>query len=392
MSYSIAIRRPDRRPVVPNFSSGPCTKRPGWSLEGLNAAALGRAHRSVDGSDKLSEVIDRSRSILGIPKDYLIGIVPGSDTGAVEMALWSLLGLRGVDVLAWESFGFRWSADIIHELCIPDVRVFEADYGTIPDLEDRDIGRDLVFTWNGTSSGVRVPDGDWISPDREGLVICDATSAVFAMPIPWRKLDVVTWSWQKALGGEAAHGMIALSPKAVGRLESFVPDRPIPRLFRLVDNGCLNLGIFRGLAINTPSLLCVEDAIDALKWAESIGGLDALVARAETNLAVVSKWVEQTGWVEFLAQDEGIRSSTSICLSIIAPWFSALGQVEQDNFMSCYVKVLADEAVAYDIINHRDAPPGLRVWGGPTVNASDLVALMPWLDWAFENARKKYTG
>ena len=308
------------------------------------------------------------------------------------MALWSLLGLRGVDVLAWESFGFRWSADIIHELRIQDVRVFEAGYGTIPYLEDRDTGRDIVFTWNGTSSGVRVPDGDWISPDREGLVICDATSAVFAMPIPWRKLDVVTWSWQKALGGEAAHGMIVFSPKAVGRLESFVPDRPIPRLFRLVDNGCLNEGIYRGLAINTPSLLCVEDAIDALKWAQSIGGLNALIARTEANLDVVSKWVEKTGWVEFLAQDKGIRSSTSICLSIVAPWFSALSQVEQDNFMSYYVKVLAEEAVAYDIINHRDAPPGLRVWGGPTVNASDLVALMPWLDWAFENVCKKYSG
>ena len=331
----------------------------------------------------MMEVIERTRALLGIPDDYRVAIVPGSDTGAVEMALWSLLGARGVDVLVWESFGARWKADIVEELRISDVRVLECAYGTIPDLAAVESDRDVVFTWNGTSSGVRVPDGDWIAADRQGLAICDATSAAFAMELPWDKLDVVTWSWQKALGGEAAHGTIVLSPRAVARLESYVPSRPIPRLFRLAANGRLNDELFRGLALNTPSLLCVEDAIDALKWADTIGGLATLIGRSEANLAAIASWVARTDWVAFLAADPGTRSPTSICLNIVAPEFAAQDHAGRGAFMGRLVGLLADEGVAYDINGHRDAPPGLRIWGGPTVEKGDIEALAPWLEWAF---------
>ena len=331
----------------------------------------------------MMEVIERTRALLGIPDDSRVALVPGSDTGAVEMALWSLLGARGVDVLVWESFGARWKADIVEELRISDVRVLESDYGTIPDLAAVEGDRDVVFTWNGTSSGVRVPDGDWIAADRQGLAICDATSAAFAMELPWDKLDVVTWSWQKALGGEAAHGTIVLSPRAVARLESYAPSRPIPRLFRLAASGRLNEELFCGLALNTPSLLCVEDAIDALKWADTIGGLATLIGRSEANLAAIANWVERTDWVAFLATDPGTRSPTSICLHIVAPWFAAQNHAGRGAFMGRLVGLLADEGVAYDINGHRDAPPGLRIWGGPTVETGDIEALAPWLEWAF---------
>ena len=375
--------RPIRRPRVPHFSSGPCAKRPGWSPSALSSAALGRAHRSTTGIAKLMEVIERTRALLAIPDDHRVAIVPGSDTGAVEMALWSLLGARGVDVLVWDSFGARWRADIVEQLRLDDVRVFESDYGALPDLSAVDGGRDVVFTWNATSSGVRVPDGEWIAADRQGLAICDATSAAFAMELPWDKLDVATWSWQKALGGEAAHGTIVLSPRAVERFGSFTPSRPIPRLFRLAAGGRLNEELFRGRALNTPSLLCVEDAIDALTWADSIGGLAALIGRSEANLAAIAHWVERTEWISFLATDPRTRSSTSICLNIVAPWLAAQDHVGQLAFMRRLVGLLADEGVAYDINGHRHAPPGLRIWGGPTVETRDIAALPPWLDWAF---------
>ena len=370
-------RKPLQRPLRQQFSSGPCAKRPGWSLAALEGACLGRSHRSPEGRAKLAEVIKRSRDILGLPADYRLGIVPGSDTGAVEMALWSLLGPRGVDVLAWESFGKGWLADILQQLKIADVRTFEADYGSLPDLTAVDSDRDIVFTWNGTTSGVRVPDGDWIRSDRRGLAICDATSAAFAMALPWDKLDVVTWSWQKVLGGEAAHGMIALSPRAVARLESHKPPWPLPKIFQLAKGGKLIDGIFRGDTINTPSLLCVEDALDGLRWAESIGGLPALIARSEANLAAMAHWVERTPWVEFLAARPEIRSPTSVCL-----------KMADAKAATSIADLLAQEDVAYDIGAYRDAPPGLRIWGGATVETADLEALFPWLDWAWSELQK----
>jgi phosphoserine aminotransferase len=380
--------RPAIRPRNPCFSSGPCAKRPGWTPAALDDAFLGRSHRSAPGKAKLAEVIGRSRDLLGLPADYRLGIVPASDTGAVEMALWSLLGARGADMLIWESFGKTWAADAAKQLKLDDLRTIEADYGRLPDLSRVDFDRDVVFTWNGTTSGVRVPDGDWIAGSRAGLTICDATSAVFAMDLPWDKLDVVTWSWQKALGGEAAHGMLALSPRAVERLESYRPPWPLPKLFRLTTDGKLNQDVFEGTTINTPSMLCVEDAIDSLRWAEEVGGVPALVARSEANLAVVAGWVGARDWVEFLAEAPESRSCTSICLKIVDPWFLGLEIDEQRAAVKRLIALIAEAGAGYDLGSHRHAPPGLRVWGGATVAREDLEALLPWLDWAFAEVRE----
>ncbi len=375
--------RPTTRPMAPHFSSGPCAKRPGWTPQALSDAALGRSHRSNLGKAKLRSVIDKSRALLGVPEDYRIAIVPASDTGAVETALWNLLGARGVDVLAWESFGATWATDIAKHLKLPDVRLIEAAYGALPDLDAVDADRDLVFVWNGTTSGVRLPDGDWIPDARAGLAICDATSAAFAMDLPWRKLDVITWSWQKALGGEAGHGMLALSPRAVERLESHVPAWPLPKIFRLTKGGKLIEGLFLGETINTPSMLCVEDALDGLDWAASVGGVSALIARAEANLETISDWVARSDWVGFLAERLDTRSTTSVCLSITDSWFTALAEVEQRPVAVAIAGLLETEGIAYDIAGYRDAPPGLRVWAGATVEQADLAALLPWLDWAY---------
>jgi len=349
----------------------------------LSNAWLGRSHRAKEGKAKLAEVINRSRAILGIPDDYRLGIVPASDTGAVEMSMWSLLGARGVDMLAWESFGKGWVTDAAKQLKLDDIRIVQADYGKLPDLAKVDSRRDAVFTWNGTTSGVRVPNGDWIAGNRGGLTICDATSAVFAMDLPWDKLDVVTWSWQKALGGEAAHGMLALSPRAVERLEQYRPAWPLPKIFRLAKDGKLDESIFTGATINTPSMLCVEDALDALRWAEEIGGLPALMARAEANLAAVAGWVAARDWVDFLAEDPASRSCTSICLKIVDPWFQALSAPEQAAAAKAIAARVAEAEAGYDIESYRDAPPGLRIWGGATVAREDMEALLPWLDWAY---------
>ena len=378
--------KPGRKSAMPRFSSGPCAKRPGWSLRALEDALVGRSHRASDARARLVEVIDLSRELLGLPADWRLGIVPASDTGAFEMAMWSLLGARGVDVLAWESFGKGWVGDIVSQLKLDDVRKLEADYGTLPDLSQVLPERDVVFTWNGTTSGVRVPNGDWISDDREGLVLCDATSAVFAMDLPWDKLDVVTWSWQKVLGGEGQHGMLALSPRAVVRLRTYTPVWPLPKIFRLTKGGKLMEGIFKGETINTPSMLCVEDVLDALRWAKSLGGSAALVARSERNLARIAAWVAKTDWVEFLAADPAVRSPTSVCLKIVDPWFSGLDETAQRAFAKSIATVLAREGVAFDIAAYRDAPPGLRIWAGATIETDDIDALLPWLDWAFAEA------
>ena len=381
--------KPGKRPENPRFSSGPCAKRPGWQLSALENACLGRSHRSAEGKARLAEVIERSKSLLALPEDYLVGIIGGSDTAAMEMAMWNLLGERGVDVFAWESFSQGWASEIRDQLRLEDTRVFEADYGELPDLSQADPARDVVFTWNGTTSGVRVPDGDWLSDGREGLSICDATSAVFAMELPWDKLDVATWSWQKVLGGEAQHGIIVLGPRAVERLESHQPARPLPKLFRLTKNGELISGIFEGSTINTPSLLCVEDALDGLRWVESIGGVTELTARSERNLEAVSAWVDRSEWVDFLAADPTTRSSTSICLKIVDPWFTSKSLEEQTTIETNIVTMLSEEGAALDVGSYVAAPPGLRIWGGGTVETDDLEALFPWLDWAFEAAREK---
>ncbi len=380
---------PDRRPARPFFSSGPCAKRPGWSPSVLDGALVGRSHRAAPSKARIQEVSDRSRALLGIPDDWRLGIVPASDTGAVEMALWSLLGPRGVDLLAWESFGSGWVGDVVKQLQIADHRVLEADYGRLPDLRQVDFERDVVFTWNGTTSGVRVPDGEWIAPDRQGLTICDATSAVFAMELAWDRLDVVTWSWQKVLGGEAGHGMLALSPRAVERLESHSPTWPMPKIFRLTKAGKLNQAIFEGSTINTPSMLCVEDAIDGLRWAESVGGLEGLIGRSQANLAAVAKWVDAAGWTDFLAEDPATRSSTSICLKLVDEWTRDRDPGEIVATIKSAVRLLEDEGVAYDVGSYRDAPAGLRLWGGGTVDTSDLEELLPWLDWAWSEARRQ---
>ena len=378
-----ALPKPDMRPANPHFSSGPCAKRPGWSVEALKDAALGRSHRAKIGKAKLAEAIDLTRDVLQVPADYRIGIVPASDTGAVEMALWSLLGQRGVDMVAWESFGAGWITDVVKQLKLADARKIEAPYGELPDLSQIDFDRDVVFTWNGTTSGVRVPDGDFIPADRKGLTICDATSAAFAQRLDFQKLDVVTFSWQKALGGEGAHGMLILSPRAVERLETYAPAWPLPKIFRMTKGGKLIEGIFKGETINTPSMLAVEDYLDTLKWAKGLGGLDALVARADANAAVVTRFVDQSSWLGHLAVDPATRSNTSVCLSIVDPDVAALDLDGQAAFAKALVGLLDKEGVAYDIGHYRDAPPGLRIWCGATVETKDMEALMPWLDWAF---------
>ncbi|KAF0118925.1 MAG: phosphoserine aminotransferase [Rhodospirillaceae bacterium] len=374
--------RPTVRPNTVNFSSGPCAKPPGWSLDRLSGALVGRSHRAKPGHARLRDVIDRSRALLGMPAEWRLGIVPASDTGAVEMALWSLLGPRGVDMLAWENFGEGWVTDVVKQLKLKDVRVFRADYGLLPDVTQVDPTRDVVFTWNGTTSGVRMPDGDWIAADREGLVVCDATSAVFAMELPWDKLDVVTWSWQKVLGGEGAHGMLAVSPRAVERLHAHTPAWPLPKIFRLTSGGKLIEGLFTGETINTPSMLAVEDQLAALAWAESIGGLPVLIARSQANLKVIAEWVAASSWAAFLAETPAIRSSTSICLKIVAPWFTTRDPAAQAATAKALAALLDREGVAHDIGAYRDAPPGVRLWGGGTVETADLAALCPWLDWA----------
>ncbi len=381
------VPKPDIRPANPNFSSGPCAKRPNWSVAALSNALTGRSHRSKPGKDRLQKAIDLTRSVLQVPETHLIGIVPASDTGAVEMALWSMLGARGVDMLAWESFGSGWVSDVIKQLKLDDVRTFEADYGKLPDLAQTDFDRDVVFTWNGTTSGVRVPDAGFIPADRKGLTICDATSAAFAQKLDFNKLDVVTFSWQKALGGEAAHGMIILGPRAVERLESYTPSWPLPKIFRMTKGGKLIDGIFKGETINTPSMLCVEDYIDALEWSLSAGGLDGLIARADANFAAISRFVEKTPWIGFLAEDPRTRSNTSVCLAITDPVISALDQKGQDAFAKIMAAMLDREGIAHDIGGYRDAPPGLRIWCGATVETADVEALMPWIDWAFSTQK-----
>jgi len=366
--------KPQIKPLNPNFSSGPCSKRPGYDVQQLNIETLGRSHRSALGKLTLAKVCDDTASILGLPEGYRVGVVPASDTGAVEMALWSLLGERGVDVLAWESFGKGWATDIVKQLKINNTNCYEAEYGNLPDFSKVDFNNDVVFTWNGTTSGVKVVDGDWISDDRKGLTICDATSAVFAMHLPWEKLDVITYSWQKVLGGEGAHGMLILSPRAVERLENYSPSWPLPKIFRMTKNGKLNEGIFRGATINTPSMLCVADYLDALNWVTELGGVDAVIKKSEQNLAVIEKYVATNDWIEFLAENPATVSNTSICLTLKAE----PEQVKQ------IISLLADEGVAYDIGAYRDAPAGIRIWGGATVEASDLETLMPWMTWAYD--------
>jgi len=383
------LTSPTTKPRIPHFSSGPCAKRPGWSVSKLENACVGRSHRSAAGKARIEEVIERSKAILGVPADYRLGIVPASDTGAVEMALWSLLGKLPVDILAWESFGLEWVKDVVDELKLPDLNVLKATYGSLPDLDQVDFSHDVVFLWNGTTSGVRVPNGDWIKDDRQGLTICDATSAVFAMEIPWEKLDVVTYSWQKVLGGEAQHGVIVLSPRAVQRLESYVPAWPIPKLFRLTQKGKLIEGIFKGDTINTPSMLCVEDALDGLLWAESIGGLPGLIRRSEANLATIARWVEQSSWAAFLAEKPETRSCTSICLKIVDDWFTGLSPDKQAESAKKLAKLLEKQEVAFDIASYRAAPPGIRIWGGATVETADIEALLPWLDWAYATVKQE---
>ncbi len=380
-------KAPALRPNNANFSSGPCAKRPGWSLENLKNAALGRSHRAKIGKSKLKLAIELTREVLKVPANYRIGIVPASDTGAVEMALWSLLGLRPVDMVAWESFGSEWVTDVIKQLKLPDARTLKAPYGEIVDLKSINFDHDVVFTWNGTTSGVRVPDADFIPANRAGLTICDATSAAFAQDLDYSKLDVVTFSWQKALGGEAAHGMLILGPRAVERLESYTPAWPMPKIFRLTKGGKLIEGIFEGETINTPSMLCVEDYLDALEWSKSLGGLDGLIKRADDNLATIAAWVAKTPWVDFLAVDPATRSNTSVCLKVVDPAITALAPDAQANFAKALAGALEKEKIAFDIGAYRDAPPGLRIWCGATIEASDLATLTHWLDWSFAEAK-----
>lgn len=371
--------KPQLKPQNPNFSSGPCSKRPGYDVNKLQINTLGRSHRSAVGKQTLAKACSETAEILGLPEGYRVGVVPASDTGAVEMALWSLLGERDVDILSWESFGKGWINDILKQLKLDNTRCFEADYGKLPDFSNVDFNHDVVFTWNGTTAGVKVPNGNWIADDRSGLTICDATSAVFAMELPWEKLDVVTYSWQKVLGGEGAHGMLILSPRAVERLENYTPPWPLPKIFRMTQNAKLIEGIFRGETINTPSMLCVADYLDALDWVKSIGGLTAAIKKSEDNLSVVKKFVSENDWIDFLPEDSATISNTSICLTVKAE----PSQVKQ------IVQLLAKESVAYDIGAYRDAPAGIRIWGGATVEASDLEALMPWMVWAFEQVTRK---
>ncbi len=381
--------RPDARPQRPEFSSGPCAKPPGWNASSLERALVGRSHRAGPSKKRLQRVIEKSKSILAVPDDYRLAIVAASDTGAIEMALWSMLGPRPVDMLAWESFGEGWVTDVQKQLELDDVRTLTAGYGELPDLSQADFDHDVVFTWNGTTSGVCVPNGDWIPDERAGLVFCDATSAVFAMDLAWPKLDVITWSWQKVLGGEAAHGMLALSPRAVERLESYTPDRPLPKIFRMTKGGKLIEGLFKGETINTPSMLCVEDALLCLEWVEANGGSAGMRERSQRNLAAIDTWVAKTDWVDFLARDPATRSSTSICLQIVDPWFTSMEEAERAATAKKFGALLDAEDVARDINSYKAAPPGLRIWGGATVDTADIEALLPWLDWAFAQIKSK---
>lgn len=390
MPMSSLPQKPNQKPNNPCFSSGPCAKRPGWNLNALQDALVGRSHRSGEGRAKLNKVITLSSEVLGIPKDWKVGIIPASDTGAVELALWAIIGSRPVDMLSFDSFSAEWVSDVVKQLELPDARILHADYGELPDLNQINWAHDVVMVWNGTTSGVRIPNDEFIPDARDGLVICDATSAAFAMDLPWKKLDVVTWSWQKALGGEAAHGMIALSPKAVKRLEETEQLRPLPKIFRLLKQGKLNDKIFEGDTINTPSMLCVEDALDGLRWAQSVGGLSGLKKRCDQNLEAISQWVVKTSWVEFLATQEDFRSNTSICLKIVDPWFVGLDAKEQKIAFSKITKLLAEEKAGYDLASYRDAPLGLRIWGGATVETADIKLLLPWLDWAFAFIKSTY--
>lgn len=385
----MTMQRPASKPANPCFSSGPCAKRPGWSFDALKGTLLGRSHRAGIAVKRLAEVIEKSKSILGMPKDYHLAIVPGSDTGAFEMALWSLLGPRGVDVLGFEVFGKMWIADVTKQLKICDLRTFDVPFGQLPDLSKVDTDRDVVFTWNGTTSGVRVPNGDWIKSERMGLTLCDATSAVFAMEMPWDKLDVVTWSWQKVLGGEAAHGMIALSPRAVERLESYTPPWPMPKLFRLTKGGKFVTDPFEGKTINTPSMLAVEDCLDALKWVEGIGGLPALLKRSRANLAAVEAWVAKTSWAEFLPETKETRSNTSICFKITDPWLTAKEEDAQRETIKAVEKLLDKEGVAFEVANHREAPPSFRLWGGATVESSDIASVLQWIEWGYAQIKQQ---
>jgi len=381
------MQKPSVKPNNPQFSSGPCTKHAGWSVSELADAWLGRSHRAAGGKAKLKAVIDRHVEILGIPEGYRCAIVPASDTGAVEMAMWNLLGARGVDMLGWESFGLDWCKDVTDQLKLDNVNIIKADYGKLPDLSQVDTDHDVVFTWNGTTSGVRVPNADWIKDDREGLTICDATSAVFAYDLPWEKLDVVTWSWQKVLGSEAAHGMLVLSPRAAERLQSFRPDRPLPKIFRLTKGDKLIEGAFQGATLNTPSMIATEDCLKALDWVESIGGLKATIKRSDDNFKAVANWVEKTDWIEFLAEAEDTLSTTSICLKITDPWFDEKSEENRMAFVKNMVKMLEAEDAAYDIASYRAAPAGIRIWGGATVDPEDTAKLMPWVDWAYNAAK-----
>ena len=378
---------PKQKPNNPNFSSGPTTKRPNWSIKNLEGALLGRSHRAGECKNKLKEVIRKSKNILNLPEDYLVGIMPGSDTGALEAALWCLLGDRGVDILAWENFGKDWIVDVVEELNIEDKNVYEADYGQLPDLSKVNFDNDVIFTWNGTTSGVRVPNGDWIPDDRKGLTICDATSAIFAMPIDYKKCDVLTWSWQKVLGGEAAHGMLAISPRAVKRLENHQPIWPIPKVFRMATKKKIISGIFEGNTINTPSMLCVEDAIDTLNWAQDIGGLKTLINRSEESFFHIEQWIQNTHWVEFLTHDKNIRSNTGITFKIIENWFLKIEEKNQREIMKEITTLLINENVAYDINGYPKAPPSFRVWGGGTVDPNNIEKLLPWIDWAYKKVK-----
>ena len=375
--------KPTAMPSSPMFSSGPCAKRPGWSTSLLKSAILGRSHRSAPAKAKLKLLIDKTSSVLGLPNGYKVGIVPASDTGAFEMGMWSLLGARGVDVLVWESFSSDWANDIVNELRLSNCRILDADYGSVPELNEVEFKRDVVFAWNGTTSGARVPNADWIPDDREGLTLCDATSAIFAQDLPWKKLDFITFSWQKVLGGEAGFGMVILGPKAIARLEEYTPKRPIPKIFRLSKNGKINEKLFQGETINTPSMLCVEDALDAIKWIENIGGLDASRKKCDKNLLTLTKWVEESQWADFLVDDEKNRSNTSVCLKITDPWFLGLHDEQQTTIPKLISELLEREGVAFDINGYRDAPPGLRLWTGATVQNQDIIHLLPWLDWAY---------
>ncbi|MEK9596487.1 MAG: phosphoserine transaminase [Rhodospirillaceae bacterium] len=383
--------KPTVLPQAPHFSSGPCAKRPGWAPTVLSNAAVGRSHRSKLGKSKLKAAIDGMTALLHLPADYRLAIVPASDTGAIEMAMWSMLGARGVDMVAWESFGKTWVSDVVGQLKLQDVRCIEAAYGALPDMSAIDTDRDVVFTWNGTTSGVKVTDGDWIAADRAGLTFCDATSAAFAMDLPWEKLDVTTFSWQKVLGGEAAHGVLVLSPRAVARLESYTPPWPLPKIFRMTKKGKLDEALFAGATLNTVSLLCVEDLLDALAWAESCGGLAGLIARSEANLAVIADWVAASDWCDFLAVDPATRSNTSICLRFTDPWATAQDSAAQAAMAKAIEASVEAAGAGFDINGYRDAPPGLRIWGGATVESADIAALLPWLDWAYGELKRAQT-